>query len=111
MDNAYYEIRFKDVIPNLKMVGSYLIAFIIGKHFNVYSCQKHKKSAGWCYKKYTGDSCGLFISVFRTYFISPFVHCFIVDDQSGPFESVAQSFGLIKGNIIKYFCCLLSSRC
>jgi uncharacterized membrane protein len=36
-------------------------------------------------------------------FYFPICACFIVDDNSGPFESVAQSFQLIKGNVLKYF--------
>src|SRR6201996_8963481 len=35
-------------------------------------------------------------------FYFPICACFIVDDASGPFESVIQSFQLIRGNFIKY---------
>jgi len=49
---------------------------------------------------------GIFVGVFFEFFFLfyfPICTCFIVDDESGPFESVAQSFQLIKGNFLKYF--------
>jgi uncharacterized membrane protein len=44
---------------------------------------------------------GFFQFFFLFYF--PICACFIVDDASGPFESVIQSFQLIQGNFLKYF--------
>jgi uncharacterized membrane protein len=43
----------------------------------------------------------IFIQFFFLFYF-PICACFIVDDESGPFESVAQSFKLIKGNFLKY---------
>ena len=43
---------------------------------------------------------GFFQFFFLFYF--PICACFIVDDSSGAFESVIQSFQLIKGNFLKY---------
>jgi uncharacterized membrane protein len=49
-----------------------------------------------------GIAAGYFFQFFFIFFF-PLCTCFIVDDESGPFESVAQSFRLIQGNLIKYF--------
>jgi uncharacterized membrane protein len=102
MDNAYYEIRFKDVIPNLKMVGSYLILLLLVSTVMVFLSNSIKNLPDGVTKNILGIAVG-YLFQFFTLFYFPLCNCFIVDDQSGPFESVAQSFGLIKGNIIKYF--------
>ena len=48
-----------------------------------------------------GICLGGFLQFFLIFYF-PICACFIVDDASGPFESVKQSFRLIRGNFLKY---------
>ncbi|RWY50322.1 hypothetical protein [Mucilaginibacter gilvus] len=102
MDNAYHEFSMKDIIPSFKMVGSYLTLLLTISALIVFlSKGVEKLNDGMT--KYVLGIMEFYISQFFILFYFPLCTCFIVDDHSGPFESVAQSFGLMKGNIVKYF--------
>nr|WP_294950413.1 hypothetical protein [uncultured Mucilaginibacter sp.] len=102
MDSAYYEISMKDIIPTVKMVASYLTLLLTMSALTVFLSKSIEKMDESITQNLLGIMVG-YVSQFFVLFYFPLCTCFIVDDQSGPFESVAQSFSLIKGNIIKYF--------
>jgi len=102
LDNPYFEIRFKDIIPNIRMIGSYLILLFLLSAIMVFAGDAISRIAHPLTQKILNGLIG-YLYQFFTLFYFPLCNCFIVDDQSGPFESLGQSFRLIKGNIIKYF--------
>jgi len=102
MDNAYHEISLKDIIPKIKMVGSYLLLLLLVSALTVFLTTSIDTSLS---EGITQNILGIVVGYFFQFFFLfyfPLCTCFIVDDQSGPFESIAQSFRLIRGNIIKY---------
>ncbi len=100
IDSEYYEFEFKQVLPSFKMIVSYLavgfiLAFIITnfailvKHLDDYpNIQTLVETIGVIGALY------LFLRIM-------FFNTFIVDDQSGPIESLKQSFSLTKGFVLK----------
>ncbi len=102
MDSVYYEISMKDIVPTIKMVGSYLALLLTMSALTVFLSKGVEKLEEGLMKYILGIMVG-YMSQFFVLFYFPLCTCFIVDDQSGPFESVSQSFQLIRGNILKYF--------
>jgi hypothetical protein len=100
IDSEYYEFEFIQIIPSVKMVWSYLVVvFVIA--FIVTNVK-----IGLSYL--TEDSieqsvCELLAGIAALYFALRimFFNTFVVDDASGPFESLKQSFQLTKGYLLK----------
>jgi uncharacterized membrane protein len=102
IDKEYYEFEFRDIIPPLKTLGSYLVLLILVSTFGVFATKYiDNLDEGLLQTILKGISAVGFVS-FIVFFL-PIAACFIVDDKSGPFESVIQSFQLVKGNVLKYF--------
>ncbi|MFD0793699.1 hypothetical protein ACFQZX_08725 [Mucilaginibacter litoreus] len=102
MDNQYHEISLKDIIPTFRMVGSYVLLLLLMSALTVFISNGIQDNLGeGITQSVLGIVAGYFFQFFFLFYF-PLCTCYIVDDQSGPFESVAQSFHLIKGNIIKY---------
>jgi uncharacterized membrane protein len=102
IDKEYYDFEFRDIVPKMKMLLSYIILLVIVSTLAVFMTNAIKKLD----EGLTQNILGIFVGVFFQFFFLfyfPICTCFIVDDESGPFESVAQSYRLIKGNFIKYF--------
>jgi len=102
IDKEYYEFEFKDVLPKTKMLISYLILLVIVSSIAVLITNVIKILEDGVIQSLLGIFTFLLIQFFFLFYF-PICACFIVDDGSGPFESVAQSFNLIKGNFVKYF--------
>lgn len=102
MDKEYYDFDFKEVIPRIKMLFSYLILLILVSALSVFLQHLIEGVNNEFTKNLLGIGIGIFFEFFFL-FILPICTCFIVDDGSGPFESVNQSYYLIKGNFLKYF--------
>jgi len=102
IDKEYYEFEFKDVLPKTKMLISYLILLVIVSSIAVLITNVIKILEDGLIQSLLGIFTFLLIQFFFLFYF-PICACFIVDDGSGPFESVAQSFNLIKGNFVKYF--------
>jgi uncharacterized membrane protein len=103
LDKEYYDFEFGDIIPTGKMLLSYLILLVIVSTLAVFMSSAINKNLSDGIIQYV---LGIFVGIFFEFFFlfySPVCTCFIVDDESGPFESVSQSFQLIKGNFLKYF--------
>jgi len=102
IDKEYYDFDFSDIVPKFKMLLSYLILLVIVSTIAVVMSNALKRLDEGLLQSTLGIFIGIFIQFFFLFYF-PICTCFIVDDESGPFESVAQSFSLIKGNFIKYF--------
>jgi len=102
IDKEYYDFDFGDIVPNTKMIYSYLLLFLLiyTTSFFLEHAFENKLEDGWV-KYILGIFVGGFLQFFLIFYF-PICACFIVDDASGPFESVMQSFKLIKGNFLRY---------
>lgn len=101
MDKEFYDFEFSDIVPNLKMLLSYLLLLIIVSTLSIFMTNVIQSlNEGWT-QSLLGILIGLFFQFFFLFYF-PICTCFIVDDESGPFESISQSYQLIKGNFLKY---------
>jgi uncharacterized membrane protein len=101
IDKEYYDFEFKDIVPKIKMLFSYVILLVLVSSLAVFITNAIKSLDDGLLQHILGIFSGLFIEIFFLFYF-PICACFIVDDSSGPFESVVQSFQLIKGNFLKY---------
>jgi len=102
IDREYYDFDFADIVPKLKMMYSYLLLLIIVSTLSVFITHAIESLEKGLAQSILGIVVWIFFQFFFLFYF-PICACFIVDDSSGPFESVAQSFRLIQGNFIKYF--------
>ena len=102
MDKEYYDFEFKEIVPGFKMLFSYLVLLILVSALSVFLQHLIEDLNNELTKNLLGICIGIFFEFFFL-FILPICTCFIVDDGSGPFESVNQSYHLIKGNFLRYF--------
>ncbi|RFZ84876.1 hypothetical protein DYU05_04525 [Mucilaginibacter terrenus] len=107
IDNEYYEFEFKQIVPTFKMVLSYLgvifiLAFII-TNVNIGLDYLEDDSILRLVITDVLTLVGLYFALRIMFF-----NTFIVDDASGPIESIKQSFDLTKGYILKVVLILLS---
>ena len=96
----YYEFEFKDIIPTLKMVLNFVavalcLVVLIGTVIFINLQLSRFPSVIWILDKV--EILALIYLLTR----SMFCICFIVDDDSGPFESLRQSFSATRGNFFK----------
>lgn len=102
IDREYYDFEFGDIVPKIKMLFSYLVLLVIVSSLAVFMTNAIEMMNESFIQSLLGILVGLFFQFFFLFYF-PICTCFIVDDSCGPFESVAESFKLIKGNFIKYF--------
>ncbi|MDP9077168.1 MAG: hypothetical protein M3O71_07070 [Bacteroidota bacterium] len=102
LDREYYDFEFRDIVPKIKMLLSYLTLLVIVSTLAVFMTNMIKNMNESLIQNVLGILVGVFFEFFFLFYF-PICTCFIVDDGSGPFESIAQSFQLIKGNFLKYF--------
>jgi hypothetical protein len=100
IDSEYYEFEFSQVLPSFKMMWSYLvvvfiIAFIITNITILIDKLQGNPDLVFGVEVLVGIL-GLYLAL-----RSMFFNTFIVDDASGPFESLKQSFQLTKGYLLK----------
>ncbi|RVU02803.1 hypothetical protein EOD41_02365 [Mucilaginibacter limnophilus] len=100
IDSEYYEFEFSQIVPKIKMVLSYLavvfmLAFVV-TNFNIAINYLDEYPVVQDITSLVGLIGGLYLA-FRIMFFNTF----IVDDDSGPFESLKQSFILTKGYLLK----------
>lgn len=101
IDKEYYDFEFRDIIPGVKMLFSYLLLLIMVSTLSVLITNAIKALDEGLTQNILGIVIGGFFQFFFLFYF-PICACFIVDDSSGAIESVAQSFMLIKGNFLKY---------
>jgi membrane-anchored glycerophosphoryl diester phosphodiesterase (GDPDase) len=102
MDRQYYEFEFKDILPSFKMTFNFvIIGLLTGVLVLLLSTIYFFSNM---YLGYPG-----LVEIIELLFIlfislrSIFCICFIVDDDSSPFESLRQSFEITKDNFFKTF--------
>jgi hypothetical protein len=100
IDSEYYEFEFKQVLPGFKMIISYLaVAFILAfiiTNFAILVEYLEKYPVVDDSIKTVGVIAALYLFLRIMFF-----NTFIVDDHSGPIESLKQSFQLTRGYILK----------
>jgi uncharacterized membrane protein len=102
IDRQYYDFDFSDIVPKIKMIFSYIILLVLVSTLAVFIENSINNLEEGALQDVLRKFSGLFIEIFFLFYF-PICACFIVDDSSGPFESVVQSFQLIRGNFLKYF--------
>lgn len=106
IDRQYYEFSFSDIIPSVRMVINFvLIALVYGfvtvtLSFINFRLQ-HNETIFYVLDKLELAAIGYLL------IRSIFCLCFIVDDDSGAFESVKQSFFITRGNFFKIVALIL----
>lgn len=102
IDKEYYEFEFSQIVPKLRMVLNYISLYIIFailvvtyKVFVLESLFSENELA-----QVITQSVVTIIIVYLALRCMFFI-CFITDDDSGPFESLIQSFSITKGNLLK----------
>ncbi|MBL4677233.1 MAG: hypothetical protein JKY70_13665 [Mucilaginibacter sp.] len=106
IDSKYYDFAFMQVIPKAKMVVSYLVvvfifAFIVTNLGILIDYLEEQPNLQFALEVLAGLG-GLYLALRVMFF-----NTFIVDDDSGPIESIKQSFKLTGGYIIKVITILL----
>lgn len=107
IDSEYYEFEFKQILPPFKSIMSYLgvvffIAFVVTTfHFFVSNPLDDYPNTQWAIEQ-VAVIIALYIALRIMFFVT-----FIIDDQSGGFEAIKQSFQLTKGYFFKVFLMLL----
>jgi hypothetical protein len=100
IDSEYYEFEFSQVIPRIKMILSYLaVVFIIGFCIVTYKLILDYLIINLV-AQLVGNVIGIIIGLYLILRVM-FFNTFIVDDHSGPIESIKQSFSLTKDYMLK----------
>jgi uncharacterized membrane protein len=110
IDSEFYEFEFSQIVPSLRMVISYIsisliFAFIVTT-YNFFIIDKWL-SAYPVTQQFANVAGTLLLIYLALRYM--FCVCFIVDDNSGPLESLVQSFHLTKGSLAKIILILLIS--
>lgn len=100
IDSEYYDFEFIQVIPKAKMVWSYLavvfmFAFLVTNLGILIDYYEESPDIQFVIEVIAG-CIGFFLALRIMFF-----NTFIVDDASGPIESIKQSFELTRGYILK----------
>jgi len=109
IDSEFYEFEFSQIIPKIRMVLSYIaislvFAFIVTT-FNVFVIDRlDDYPAVQSLTRFLGVIILLYLALRYMFCV-----CFIVDEDSGPFESLGQSFAITRGNLTKIILVLLIS--
>lgn len=106
IDSEYYEFEFSQVLPSFKMIVSYLavifiIAFIVTNYSILIGRLDQYPSI-----EVVVQAVSVILSLYLVLRIM-FFNTFVVDDHSGPIESLKQSFQLTKGYLISISLILL----
>lgn len=106
IDSEYYDFEFMQVIPKAKMVWSYLavvfiFAFVVTNLGIAVDYLDNNPGLQFAIELLAGLG-GLYLALRIMFF-----NTFIVDDNSGPIESIKQSFELTRGYLLKVITILL----
>jgi hypothetical protein len=100
IDSEFYEFEFRQVLPHIWMILSYLaVVFILAFAFVNFSIVVSKLD-DYPVTQFVTKIIGAIVALYLILRIM-FFNTFIVDDRSGPIESLKQSFWLTKGYLLK----------
>jgi len=100
IDSEYYEFEFSQVVPRIKMILSYLaVAFIIGFCVVTYKILILDNLFENVIALTAANVIGVMIMLYLILRFM-FFNTFVVDDDSGPIESLRQSFTLTKDHTL-----------
>jgi len=100
IDSEFYEFEFNQVLPHIRMIISYLtVVFILAFIYVTFSILLERLDA-FPIIQFVIEILGVIIGLFLALRIM-FFNTFIVDDRSGPIESLKQSFQLTRGYLLK----------
>lgn len=100
IDSDLYEFEFSQIVPSVKMILSYLaVAFLFAIVFVTFKLLLEN----FVTNELLNELLFIAFIIFGLYIILRimFFNTFIVDDDSGPIESLRQSFQLTKGYLLK----------
>jgi hypothetical protein len=100
IDSEFYEFEFKQVLPSFRMLYSYLVAVFFLAFIVVTVGFGIDRLEGYPNLQDTVKTILLFPAFYLMLRLL-FFNTFIVDDRSGPMESLVQSFKLTKGYVLK----------
>ncbi|WP_448700675.1 hypothetical protein ACFGVR_01625 [Mucilaginibacter sp. AW1-3] len=101
IDSEYYEFEFSQVVPRIKMILSYLaVAFIIGFCVVTYKILVLDNLLDNVIALTAANVVGVIIGLYLILRFM-FFNTFVVDDDSGPIESLKQSFALTKDYMLR----------
>ena len=106
IDRQYYEFSFKDILPSLNMVTNFVLIALVYGFLTVTLTFINFRLQGHEMVFYVLDKLEL-TAIGYLLIRSIFCLCFIVDDDSGAFESVKQSFFITSGNFFKVIALIL----
>lgn len=100
IDNEFYEFEFKQVLPGIKMILSYLaVVFLLAFVTTNFSIAVERLDDYPNLQFFTKTA--LVLVALYAFLRIMFFNTFIVDDKSGPLESLKQSISLTKGYFFK----------
>jgi hypothetical protein len=100
IDSEYYEFELKQVFPGIKMILSYLgVVFLLAFITTNFSVAIDRLD-NYPNLQFVLKTILVFVALYFALRIM-FFNTFIVDDKSGPLESLKQSFELTKGYFLK----------
>lgn len=100
IDSDLYEFEFSQIVPKVKMIFSYLaVAFLLAIVFVTFKLLLEN----FVTNELLNEALFIAFVIFGLYITLRimFFNTFIVDDDSGPIESLRQSFQLTKGYLLK----------
>jgi hypothetical protein len=101
IDSEYYEFEISQVLPRFKMIVSYLaVIFIIGFCLVTYKKLILDNLLIYPIAATAANIAGVLIGMYLILRFM-FFNTFVVDDHSGPLESLQQSFALTKDYMLK----------
>ena len=106
IDSEYYDFEFSQVLPSFKMLWSYIVVVFILAFVVTNLTIGIDKLNNYPNIQFTVEILAGFFGLFIALRIM-FFNTFIVDDASGPLESLKQSFNLTKGYLLKVVLILL----
>jgi uncharacterized membrane protein len=100
MDREFYEFSLKDILPSIKMTFNFVViafAYTVLVVILFFVNRPLENYEGLLFLAQMSEMILVLFLLVR----SIFCVCFIVDDDSQPFESLKQSFGITKDNFFK----------
>ncbi|HEY8782358.1 MAG TPA: hypothetical protein VIM16_12110 [Mucilaginibacter sp.] len=100
IDSEYYEFEFKQILPGIKMIFSYLGVIFLLAFISTNLSIAIERLDAYPNLQFSIKAV-LVVAALYLFLRIMFFNTFIVDDKSGPLESLRQSFQLTKGYFLK----------